>query len=136
MVMRVAVVLCVLVFGAVVPLLEINETHVFNPHWPAHARLHEVWQLATNALLALLCAALAWRGTHLRLASAVALCVTAGFLAAYLLRDGYGGSMLAVDGSEKIVAGINVSAIALGVMAAVSTVLAAVAWRAKPKEPR
>ncbi|MDM8349506.1 hypothetical protein P8H27_11430 [Pseudomonas sp. sp1636] len=43
-----------LLYGLGVPLLEINSTHVFNPSWEAHARLHEARQLATNSALALL----------------------------------------------------------------------------------
>lgn len=38
-------------YALVVPIFEINASHVFNPHWPPHARLHEVWQLATNCAL-------------------------------------------------------------------------------------
>lgn len=35
------------------PVLEVTDTHVFNPTWPPHARLHEVWQLTTNVGIAL-----------------------------------------------------------------------------------
>lgn len=126
MALRFALVFCVLVFGILLPVLEVNATHVFNPHWPAHARLHEVWQLCTNSLLAALCIALTWRGQHLRMAGLVALCVTGGFNLAYWMRDGYGGSMLSADGKEKIVGGINVSAIAVIVMAAITALLVAV----------
>ncbi|BFN28172.1 hypothetical protein PSCT_04341 [Pseudomonas sp. SCT] len=49
-----------LLYGLGVPLLEINQTHVFNPQWEPHMRLHEVWQLATNSALALLALWLAW----------------------------------------------------------------------------
>ena len=87
-------------FLLVVPILEISGTHVFNPHWPAHARLHEVWQLTTNAGLAMLSLWLAWRTKHLRIASAVGLMVTTGFLAAFSLSDGYGGSMRHTDATS------------------------------------
>lgn len=33
----------ILFYALAVPLLEINATHVFNPEWVPHARLHEVW---------------------------------------------------------------------------------------------
>ena len=127
LVQRVGLTCCIAVFGVLIPWLEINDTHVFNPHWPAHARLHEVWQLATNVLLALLGLWLAWRRDNVFLASLIALCVTAGFLFAYLIRDGYGGSMLGSDGAEKVVAGLNVSVLAAGVMGLISAVLLVIA---------
>lgn len=124
---------CLAVFGVLLPVLEINDTHVFNPAWPGHARLHEVWQLCTNSLLALLCARLAWRGKDVRLASLVALCVTAGFLFAYAIRGAYDGSMLAADGAAKVVSGINVSLIAVYVMGIASVLLAVIAAGASPR---
>lgn len=49
-----------LTYGLVVPILEINTTYVFNPDWPAHARLHEVWQLATISAFAVLALWFVW----------------------------------------------------------------------------
>lgn len=135
MAMRVLLTICVLVFGILLPVLEVNATHVFNPQWPAHARLHEVWQLCTHCLLAALCIVLAWREKQLRLAAVIALCVTGGFLLAYAMRSGYGGSMLNTDGKEKIVGGINVSAIAVLVMAVVSVLLGAILALTKKADP-
>jgi hypothetical protein len=103
-----------LLYGLGVPLLEINSTHVFNPQWEAHARLHEVWQLATNSALALLSLWLAWGRNNIRLPSILAMLVTGGFLFAYLVREGYGGSMVLSDGSEKLLFGLNLGAFAFG----------------------
>jgi hypothetical protein len=105
-----------LLYGLGVPLLEINSTHVFNPQWEAHARLHEVWQLATNSALALLSLWLAWRRNNIRLPSILAMLVTGGFLLAYLVRQGYGGSMVLSDGSEKMLFGLNLGAFAFGLV--------------------
>ncbi len=38
-------------YAVVVPVFEINASHVFNPQWTPLARLHEVWQLTTNCAL-------------------------------------------------------------------------------------
>lgn len=103
-----------LLYGLGVPLLEINPTHVFNPNWEAHARLHEVWQLTTNSALALLSLWLAWGRNNIRLPSILAMLVTGGFLLAYLMREGYGGSMVLSDGSEKMLFGLNLGAFAFG----------------------
>lgn len=130
---KMALLLCTLVFGLIVPMLELNDTHVFNPAWPAHARLHEVWQLASNVMLALLAVGLAWRHDAVRVASLIASSVTAGFLVAYATRALYGGSMLGVDATEKVVAGINVSAVAVGVMSAATATLLWIALSARPR---
>ncbi|EML5474256.1 hypothetical protein RSM50_006969 [Pseudomonas aeruginosa] len=105
-----------LLYGLGVPLLEINQTHVFNPQWEAHARLHEVWQLATNSALALLALWLTWRRQQIRLASLLSMLVTGGFLFAYFTRHLYGGSMVLSDGSEKLVLGINLGLFAFGIV--------------------
>jgi len=47
--------------AGVVPLIvDLSPTHVFNPAWPAHARLHEVWLLSTGGLLALVALYFIW----------------------------------------------------------------------------
>lgn len=105
-----------LLFGVGVPLLEINQTHVFNPLWEPHVRLHEVWQLATNSALAFLALWLTWKHKQIRLASILAMLVTGGFLFAYFTRNLYGGSMVLSDGSEKFVFGINLGLLAFGIV--------------------
>ncbi|MDD1016909.1 hypothetical protein [Pseudomonas rubra] len=110
-------------YAVVVPILEVNETHVFNQAWEPHARLHEVWQLFTNTALGAFSTWLVWGKNNLRLASLLTIFVTGGFLMAYWLRDGYGGSMVLSDGSEKMILGMN-----LGLFAyALAIVLAGVA---------
>ena len=131
---RLALTFCAIVFGGVVPWLEWNATHVFNPEWPAHARLHEVWQLATNSLLALYCLFKIWRvGTvghksgysqSLSDAALLTLIVTGGFFIARITQNFYGGSMLRSDGSEPILFGINIGVLGFGVV----TLIAALTW--------
>lgn len=96
-----------LVFLVIVPGLEINETHVFNPQWPSHARLHEVWQLGTNALLALAALFFMWSQRNVRMATFLSLLPSAPFVFAYVIRASYGGSMEHTDGSQLLVAGVN-----------------------------
>ena len=102
-------------YGIVVPWLEINDTHVFNPEWVAHARLHEVWQLLTNSLLGVFAMWRLWGSNNDRyLPSVIALLITGGFLVAYMIQGSYGGSMVHPDGSEKTLFGINVGVIGFG----------------------
>jgi len=46
--------------GFVPLVVDLTPTHVMNPAWPAHARLHEVWLLATGGLLALVALYFIW----------------------------------------------------------------------------
>lgn len=117
---KVLITLGVFIYALVVPLLEINDTHVFNPAWPPHARLHEVWQLATNTALGLFCLWLVWFKNHVRLAATLALFITSGFLFAYAIQSFYGGSMVHSDGSEKTLTGLNIGVLGFGLVVALS----------------
>lgn len=97
----------IIFYAVVVPVLEINDTHVFNPAWEAHARLHEVWQLFTNTAIGLFSVWLVWGRDNVRLSSLLTVFVTGGFLLSYWLRASYGGSMVLSDGSEKVIFGVN-----------------------------
>lgn len=126
MLRKLVLTLSVIPFVLIVPLLEINATHVFNPLWPKHARLHEVWQLATNVALGTSCLWLAWWKSRVRAAASLGLLVTTGFLVAFALRTTYGGSMRHADGTELTVFGLNSSFL---VMLFASVALAFLAWR-------
>lgn len=90
--------LSILPFAVVTPLLEVSPTHVFNPDWPGHARLHDVWQLLTHCALAVFMLWLVWKRERENEACVLALIVVVGFLAAHLLSPIYGGSMSHSDG--------------------------------------
>ena len=112
---KILLTISIALYSIAVPYLEINDTHVFNPDWVAHARLHEVWQLITNSSLGAIALWLTWMSVDGKgKASVIALVVTGGFLAAYALQGLYGGSMVHPDGTEKTVSGINVGVIGFG----------------------
>jgi len=111
---------CILIYAAVVPALELNATHVFDPLWTAHARLHEVWQLSTNSALGIWALWLVWSRGNIRLPSLLALFVTGGFLFAYVVRSTYDGSMVLSDGSEKVAYGANLGLVAFGLVASIA----------------
>jgi hypothetical protein len=122
---RILLTLALVPFGILTPILEMGLTHVFNPDWPGHARLHEVWQLVTNSALAMLCLWLIWFSGNLRLAALIAFIVSAGFLTAYGLGPIYGGTMLHSDGSEIAIGGVNMAvAMMLVTTAMIGAVLA------------
>ena len=105
-----------LTFGLGVPILEINPSHVFNQDWTPHARIHEVWQLMTNSTLAVVCLWLVWVREQVVLPAIIGLTITAGFLVAFIIRGSYGGSMKYLDGSEKLVLGINIGVLGFSIV--------------------
>ncbi|MEM1134481.1 MAG: hypothetical protein AAGI07_01490 [Bacteroidota bacterium] len=105
---------CILLFTLVVPILEINDTHV-NPDWTPHVRIHEVWQLITNSSIGILCLWLVWYKKEYVLSTLLSMLVMGGFLLAFLLKELYGGSMKYLDGSEKTVLGINIGILGFGI---------------------
>lgn len=112
MIPKLLVTIGIVFYAVVVPVLELNETHVFNQAWEPHARLHEVWQLFTNTAIGAFSLWLVWLKGNLRLSSLLTLFVTGGFLMAYWLRESYGGSMILTDGSEKMILGVNLGLLA------------------------
>ena len=108
---KVLVTIAVLIFGAIIPILEISPTHVFNPDWSPHMRFHEVWQLITNSALAALSLWLVWRRDEITLASIIGLCVMGGILASHALSGLYGGSLTYPGGLERHILGLHITAI-------------------------
>jgi hypothetical protein len=106
---RIVLTLALIPFGVLTPILELGMTHVLNPNWPGHARLHEVWQLLTNSSLAMLCLWLIWCSRQVRLPALIAFIISLGFLIAYALSPLYGGTMRHSDGSEIAIGGVNVA---------------------------
>jgi hypothetical protein len=106
----------IIFYGVAVPILEVNPTHVFDMTWTSHERLHEVWQLTTNSSIAVYCFWLVWVREKTQLPGILGLLVTGGFLLAYVIRSGYGGSMVLSDGSEKTVFGANLGLVGFGVV--------------------
>ena len=118
---RVLLTICILLYAVGVPYLEINATHVFNPHWVAHAKLHEVWQLVTNTAFGIISLCWIWGPSKQRfLPSVVALLITGGFMVAYVTQSLYGGSMVHPDGTEKTLFGVNVGVIGFGLVILIS----------------
>lgn len=105
----------IVLYTIVVPFLEINHSHVFNPDWTPHVRIHEVWQLITNSSIGVLCLWLVWVKKETKISTILSLLITGGFLVAFMLQDLYGGSMEYLDGSEKTVLGVNIGVLGFGI---------------------
>ncbi len=114
MVQKLLITFCIFLYAVGVPFLEINDTHVFNPDWTPHVRIHEVWQLITNFGIGLLCLWFIWSKNCVILSAVLSILITGGFLFAFVIQDLYGGSMKYLDGSEKTILGFNIGVIGFG----------------------
>ena len=115
MIKKIAITFSVVLYAIVVPILDISDTHVWNPDWTPHARIHEVWQLITNSSIGAVCLWLVWYKKEFLLSTLLSLIVMGGFLLAFFLKDGYGGSLKYLDGSEKTIIGINIGILGFGI---------------------
>jgi len=91
-----------LFYVVVIPLLEWNHTHVFNPDWPPHARFHEVWQLFTHIALGLVAMWLVWVKGQIKLPALISCCVMGGVLFSHSLSFYVGGSVQSGNLSNKL----------------------------------
>lgn len=107
-----------IVVYAVLPMLaEFNATHVVNPDWPGHARLHNVWLIVQNALLGLLALYLIWvqpsRG-NLLIAGSIGAIIFGSFLIAGGTAPLYGGSFTDPGAEVIVVDGTDINVYVLG----------------------
>jgi hypothetical protein len=72
-------------------LIDVGITHLQNPDWDAHARVHEVWRLSTNTFIAFLGLYLIWIMQKELLAALLSLCLLIGFWVSVLLMPFYDG---------------------------------------------
>ena len=94
---RVLLTLAALV-GGVIPLtIDLGPSHVLNPLWPPHARLHEVWLLSTGGMIALMALYFLWiarqQARSLGMAATLLAVLLGGFFVAVATMGRYGGAM-------------------------------------------
>jgi hypothetical protein len=81
-------------------LLDIGDTHLFNPSWDEHSRVHEVWRLATNFMVASLGLYLIWSKHMLSIASLLSLCMILGFMVSVITMPLYNGLAVGIGIDE------------------------------------
>jgi hypothetical protein len=99
-------------YGFVPLIADLNPSHLFNPNWTPHARMHLTWLLSTNFLLAMYALYLLWGAKEVLKAGLLGLCVVGGFWVATLTRDLYGGMLVDPDLSTEFVMGLNPNIVA------------------------
>lgn len=89
-----AIVTVVTLFHGIVPVvMDLNDTHLLNPGWSPHARLHGAWFLSFSAAMAGVALFLTWVRKEIMLPIVIGLMFVAGFWAATLMSSLYGGAL-------------------------------------------
>ena len=92
--------LCLILAGIGPLLLDIGDTHLFNPDWDEHSRVHEVWRLATNVMIAFLGLYLIWKKNMHSIASLLSLCMILGFMISVITMPFYNGLAVGIGVDE------------------------------------
>ena len=92
-------------------LIDVGITHLQNPDWDAHARVHEVWRLSTNTFIAFLGLYLIWIIQKELLAAILSLCLLLGFWVSVLLMPFYDGLAIGQGVNELELFGIPLNII-------------------------
>ena len=92
--------LCLILAGIGPLLLDIGDTHLFNPDWDEHSRVHEVWRLATNIMIAFLGLYLIWKKNMHSIASLLSLCMILGFMISVITMPFYKGLAVGIGMDE------------------------------------
>ena len=81
-----------LLLGTILPLVvDTGHTHLLNPDWDAHSRVHEVWRLSTNIFIAGIGLYLLWLSNYSLLPALLSMCIVLGFFSAIFTMSLYGG---------------------------------------------
>jgi len=116
--------LCLIVGGIFPIIVDIGSSHLFNPNWDAHARVHEVWRLSTNFLVFGLGIYLLWVKKNELLSAFLSLCIHLGFVFSAATMSLYGGAAIGEGVPEPSLIGIPVNIFLFSAMFATqSTVL-------------
>ncbi len=116
--------LCLLVGGIVPIVVDVGSSHLFNPDWDAHARVHEVWRLSTNFLIFSLGIYLLWVKKNEVLSAFLSLCIHLGFVFSAATMSLYGGAAIGEGVPEPSVIGIPLNVFIFSAMFVIqSTVL-------------
>jgi len=100
MIAKVLTSLCLILAGMGPLLLDIGDTHLFNPNWDEHSRVHEVWRLATNFMIAFLGLYLIWKKNMHSIASLLSLCMILGFMISVITMPFYNGLAVGIGIDE------------------------------------
>jgi hypothetical protein len=121
--------LCLILAGMGPLLLDIGDTHLFNPNWDEHSRVHEVWRLATNFMIAFLGLYLIWKKNMHSIASLLSLCMILGFMISVITMPFYNGLAVGIGIDELRPFGIPLNILSFIVVLIVQTISLLLAYK-------
>jgi len=129
MIAKVLTSLCLILAGMGPLLLDIGDTHLFNPDWDEHSRVHEVWRLATNFMIAFLGLYLMWKKNMYVIASLLSLCMILGFMISVITMPFYNGLAVGNGIDELRPFGIPLNIFSFVVVLVVQTISLLLAYK-------
>ena len=121
--MKLFLTIATLIYGVVPAIADLNETHLLNPNWSPHARLHGAWFLFFGLAMATLSLYLAWVRGELVLPSVIGLLFSACFWMAHFTGPLYGGALVDENGIQERVLGIEANVFTFLLLSAAFVVL-------------
>ena len=103
-------------------LIDVGITHLQNPDWDAHARVHEVWRLSTNSFIAFIGLYLIWIMQKELLAALLSLCLLLGFWVSVFLMPFYDGLAVGQGVDELEPFGVPINIISFAVVSIIQIV--------------
>ena len=102
--------------------IDVGITHLLNPDWDAHARVHEVWRLSTNLFIAFIGLYLIWIMQKELLAALLSLCLLLGFWVSVFLMPFYDGLAVGQGVDELAPFGVPINIISFAVVSIIQIV--------------
>ena len=121
--------LCLILAGIGPLLLDIGDTHLFNPDWDEHSRVHEVWRLVTNIMIAFLGLYLIWKKNMHSIASLLSLCMILGFMISVITMPFYNGLAVGNGIDELSPFGIPLNIFSFVIVLVVQTISLLLAYK-------
>jgi len=129
LVAKIALTAVTLIYGVVPAIADLNETHLLNPEWSAHARLHGAWFLFFGAFMATLSLYFIWVRDSLILPTIIGLGFVFGFWLAVLTAPLYGGALVDANGIATQILGLDANAFIFSVLTVILLIVLFYAMR-------
>ncbi|MEL6830322.1 MAG: DUF6640 family protein [Pseudomonadota bacterium] len=125
--MKILITIATVIYGVVPAIADVNETHLLNPEWSPHARVHGAWFLFFGWSMAMMSLFFLWVKDWIYIPCFVGLMFASGFWVAFLLAPLYGGSLTDPNGIEAKVLGLDGNVFTFSLVSAV--LLSTLAWK-------
>ena len=125
--MKILISIVTLIYGVVPVIADVNETHLLNPDWSPHARVHGAWFLFFGWAMAMMSLFFIWVRDWIYIPCFVGLMFTSGFWVAFLAAPLYGGSLTDPNGIETKMLGLEGNVFTFTLVTAV--LLSTLAWK-------